>query len=310
MDPARGFDRPVVGQGIDAVFVAKRQHGRKGYRDPDQDGARQRPQKPPARPALFPQLGGVHERRHQRLAQIEKGDLLHHRAEIQGERRQQAGIEEGEKAVGRRRGQGEIGQAALTDQPRAHQLQHETDEQQQQGGAQIHAEGAKPGGAAEEADDKQPAGRAGAEQAVFRFGAAAPRAQQTGRHHAQMAAGEIQNEQKKDPEGPHHLHLFHPRQHRSEGGTERRRRQSPAEQLQQARQQAAKQEEKPEAEGHLFGGEVGKTDEGRIEVDFELVEAGEQAFLGHERLHQNQGGNRWNLGEIGGEAVQQMQRHG
>ena len=44
-----------------------------------------------------------------------------------------------------------------------------------------------------------------------------------------MVSGEPQNEQKKNGEGSHHLHLFHARDDRPKGGSKGCRREPPAE---------------------------------------------------------------------------------
>ncbi len=80
--------------------------------------------------------------------------------------------------------------------------------------------------------------------------------------------------------------------------------------LQKSRQEAPQQEEKPQAEGDLFGREVRKPDEGGIKVDFDLGEARKEPFPRDVGLRQKQDGNLGHLGVIGMQPVQQMKQHG
>ncbi len=121
-------------------------------------------------------------------------------------------------------------------------------------------------------------------------------------------SGEPQDKEEKHAEGPDHLHFFHLREHRSEGGSQGSAGQTPAQQLQEARQEPTEDEEKPQAERNLGGGQKGKSDERRIDEILQLDEAGKQPLPGHVGTQQQHVGDFRYLREISVQAVEGMKQ--
>jgi len=123
-------------------------------------------------------------------------------------------------------------------------LQHEADDDKQDGGQEIHAEQVQPEYNADKTAQKEIEGNPRTEQAVA-FLNHLTTAKDGQEKESQVIAGQPENKQEEDGKGAHHLHLFHPRDDRPKGGAQSRRRQTPAERLEQAGKQPAEDEKAP-----------------------------------------------------------------
>ncbi len=113
--------------------------------------------------------------------------------------------------------------------------------------------------------------------------------------------------QEKHDVGADHLGLLRPRERGPEGHPQCCRGDVDAQNAEQADQQGPRGIEEPEGEGDLLGGQEGKADEGRVDVDLQLVEAREKSDLGEIRPRQDQRRNRRDGRVVEAQSVEQVQ---
>jgi hypothetical protein len=113
--------------------------------------------------------------------------------------------------------------------------------------------------------------------------------------------------QEKHDVSTDHLGLLRPRESGPEGHSQRRLGDVDAQNAEQSDQQGPSDIEEPEGEGDLLGGQEGKADEGRVDVDLQLVEAREKPDLGEIRPRQDQRRDRGDRRVVEAQTVEQVQ---
>ncbi len=312
----RGPFQPKLPQ---PVFVAEIEHGHKsrGQRQHQRYAYGKQNQTAPV--TFLSNLGAMEQRRGHGFTHIQEKHLLHDCGGSYACRAEKGCAEHAHQRIGRGCGHGEIRQPALTDDSTDHEHENHEHERQQQGGHKRQSEEPAPTGHEDQADDQSPQRPDGRHplpgylvELPFVLALAAPtgRTEEACQCFLEVMAGKPDKENEEDQVGTDCLRPFRPGQIRTQGRTKGCFGKLPAEHVKHAEQQAAQQIEHPHGKGYLPCGQEGEPDKGRDEIQFELMEAGEQPKLREITASQNQRGHLRHRWVVEMKPVDEMQESG